>query len=286
MSTELAIKNLGVDLDELMGVPQAKTSAFKQMPYLEVMNKPLVVSKVDEDGDTVQKTIIKPGGFELYQGYGENKKSVYAKSVKFRCFIVRQYWATFSQAAGRSIRSVYAANLSGDLPDQAGTFNCGRPARIEDYANAPDYMKAIKPWTSYFGLVTIEDPIGPDGKPVEGGSNYIEVPCELRSKNAPSKKALNAVLQTLKKDGLRPWNAELNLSGTEKKNGEIQWGEMVISRGGQVELSEADVAQLKDFQEAMEGTNVWIMDTYHGKSNKDMSAEDRAQVEEFIDIDA
>lgn len=111
----------------------------------------------------------------------------YAESIKIRPYMQRFLYKRWDSNNNKFVQTTMGDNLNGDLKDNIGGFNCGKPAGyIEDFKALPkqtqDLIKTIKRVRAVFGTVELISPMDNNGDTVEVG----EVPFiwEIDNKDA------------------------------------------------------------------------------------------------------
>jgi hypothetical protein len=186
-------------------------------------------------------------------------------------------------------KSVMANNLNGDLQDNIGGFNLGRPSGyIEDFQSLPDATKAIirsvKRVKVIYGVVTLDNPTDASGEPVDAPT---DIPFVMDVKNPDSIKSINAALTKLNGKNLLPIMSELKLTGIEDSipTGAV-FGKISASVGDKVDITEEDNETLKSFLSLVEYMNGKILDQHHERSDTSLSPEDAAVVTDILDGDS
>ena len=187
-------------------------------------------------------------------------------------------------------KSVLANSLNGDMKDSLGGFNLGRPSGwIEDFQALDDATKqiirSVKRVNVYYGTVTLDDPINEKGEPIDKAS-YKDIPFVMDVKNRDSLKSINGVLSVLKRKNLLPIMSTIKFMGVEDSipTG-AKFGKIKAASGDKVDLGEGDNEMLKDFIELIEYSNGKILDLYHDRLDKSMSADDESVVSDIINND-
>jgi hypothetical protein len=124
-------------------------------------------------GKKMNVEVIGGGAYKLEIPDGP---TYYADSIKLRPFLQRFMYKKFikgnDNTANRFVKTVMANDLNGDMKDNDGGFNCGKPAGfIKDWAALPDSMKdlikSIKRVRAIFGTVEMVNPTDSEGNAVD-----------------------------------------------------------------------------------------------------------------------
>lgn len=293
MSTEIALipeDMVGTDLASLLGFTQ-KASNQSTLPELKQLYK-AVKGEMEVKGRKMTVETI-PGGY--YSITLADGKTVYAENASVRIFMQRYHYQRFEKFAapvegkdGKMFRSVMSTSLNnGDLKDNYGGFNCGRPGGyIKDYDKLTgpvrDIVKNTKRVLVAFGLVQLINPTDENGNPVEDVGIQ---PFFMRIKNPKSVKAIEAVGKAAAKANRMPihfWS----LLGNDHEmlpNGEPNFF-VTASLGEAAVIALEDQETIKNFLEWIEYQNRGILMMWDNAHKNDMSDEDMGIVEQFVNI--
>ena len=182
------------DLAELMGmsnVPAKSTSALAEIKQVHQN----VMGTKQVDGETMEVAIVKAGAYSVTF---PDDTVYYSDTITIRPFMQRFQFQRYDKnyqkpdgGEGRMLRTVMATSLNGDLKDNYGGFNCGRPSGyVKDFSSLPqetqDLMRATDRFKVIFGLCTLDKAKDANGKPVD----VKEFPFLMRIKNRDSFKAM------------------------------------------------------------------------------------------------
>lgn len=284
MSTELTVAmDKGQSLAELMGVSENKASG-PSIARLGMLHKALM-GTVQLNGKDIKTEVVPVGAFTLKVG----DDTYYSVGATVRVFAQRQQWQRWNSETSEMEKSVMANNLNGDLQDNLGGFNLGRPSGyIEDFHSLPDATKAIirsvKRVKVIYGVVTLDNPTDASGEPVDAPT---DVPFVMDVKNPDSITSINAALKKLNSKNLLPIMSELKLTGIEDSipTGAV-FGKIAASVGDKVDITEEDNETLKSFLSLIEYMNGKILDQYHERNDQSLSPEDAAVVTDILDGDS
>jgi len=155
------------------------------------------------------------------------------------------------------LRTVMATSLNGDLKDNYGTFNCGRPSGyVKDFKALPqetqDLMRSIDRFKVVFGLCKLDKAKDADGKPVD----VKEFPFLMRIKNRDSFKAMTDMFNQIQRKNRLPIQHLLHL-GSEVKSipSGATYAVLKPTLGKVVEITTDDQEVLNNFVEWVEAMN-------------------------------
>ena len=160
---------------EAMGMqadaPKA-SSKSSTLARLRIHHTP-IMGQQEIGGKKMNVEVISGGAYKLEIPDGP---TYYADSIKLRPFLQRFMYKKFikgnENTANRFVKTVMANDLNGDMKDNDGGFNCGKPAGfIKDWAALPDSMKdlikSIKRVRAIFGTVEMVNPTDSEGNAVD-----------------------------------------------------------------------------------------------------------------------
>jgi hypothetical protein len=296
MTTELSnLKSefsAGTDLATMLGFGSiggaVQISALPELSQLYKAEK----GQVEVKGKLMTVETI-PGGYYCYTDAEGNK--TYSETVTMRPFMQRfqyqrfeKYEAPVDGKSGKFFRTVMATGFNnGDMKDNYGTFNCGRPGGyIKDYdtlsGNLRDIVKNTKRVMLVFGLVTLNSPTDANGNEVDFPAN---VPFMYRIKNRDSYKSMENVFKAIAKLNRLPiqYNVALKHDGKMLPNGEMNFF-VVAKPDTPAELAADDQEKLRDFLDWVETTNRMILGLWDSAHRNDISKDDYDLVNQFISI--
>jgi hypothetical protein len=295
MSTDISIIPEGMenttDLATLLGFSKASEQQ-STLPELQQLYK-AVKGEMEVKGRMMTVETISGGGYQLKRADGT---VVYSDTVEVRVFMQRYHYQRYEKFAapvdgkdGKMFRSVMANDLKGDLQDNYGGYNCGRPGGfIKDYDSLVgpmrDIVKNTKRVMVVFGLVKLTNPVDANGNPVELDEPIS--PFFMRVKNPKSYKAVDKLAKDASKRNRLPihfWSA-FSSSHEMLANGEPNYfitAELTTS----AELTAEDQHTVRDFLDWIEFQNKGILYMWDKSHANDMSDEDRSVVEQFVNIE-
>jgi hypothetical protein len=213
------------------------------------------------DGETMEVAIVKSGAFSVTF---PDDTIYYSDKVTIRPFMQRFQFQRYDKhyqkpdgSEGRMLRTVMATSLNGDLKDNYGGFNCGRPSGyVKDFNSLPqetqELMRATDRFKVLFGLCTLDKAKDVNGKPV----TVKEFPFLMRIKNRDSFKAMTDMFNQIQRKNRLPIQHLLHL-GTEVKSipSGATYAVLKPSLGKVVEITTDDQEVLNNFVEWVESMN-------------------------------
>ena len=286
MNTELAIQNdLGMSLAEAVGVtPQGggerKSAA---LPRVNLMHTG-IMGEIDVNGKAIKTEVVPSGSYKITRGEDD---VVYASSPTVRIFAIRQQWSKWDAKEEMMMKTVMSIDLKGDLKDNVGTFNLGRPSGyIEDWDSVPDKTKdlirSIKRKKILFGLLTATGVTDEAGNPVDAITDMpftFEVP-------PSSIKSLDLAINALGRKNVLPIQCMLKLGAKPvNSNTGNSFAVMTLDAGDKVDLQPEDQDTLHNFLEYITTVNSYILEQWDEKNKESISDDDAAIVAEFVNVE-
>ena len=286
MNTELAIQNdLGMSLAEAVGVtPQSggeKKSAA--LPRVNLMHTG-IMGEIDVNGKSIKTEVVPSGSYKITRGEDD---VVYASSPTVRIFAIRQQWSKWDAKEEMMMKTVMSIDLKGDLKDNVGTFNLGRPSGyIEDWESVPDKTKdlirSIKRKKILFGELSATGVTDEKGNPVDAITAMpfiFEVP-------PSSIKSLDLAVNTLGRKNILPIQCMLKLGANlVNSNTGNSFAVMTLDMGDKVDLQPEDQDTLHNFLEYITTINSYILEQWDEKNKESISDDDAAIVAEFVNVE-
>ena len=248
------------DLAELMGMSNAPAKSASALAEIKLVHQNVMGTK-EVDGETMEVAIVKSGAFSVTF---PDDTIYYSDKVTVRPFMQRFQFQRYDKhyqkpdgGEGRMLRTVMATSLNGDLKDNYGGFNCGRPSGyVKDFNSLPqetqDLMRATDRFKVIFGLCTLNKAKDANGKPVD----VKEFPFLMRIKNRDSFKAMTDMFNQIQRKNRLPIQHLLHL-GTEVKSipSGATYAVLKPTLGKVVEITTDDQEVLNNFVEWVEAMN-------------------------------
>ena len=248
------------DLAEIMGMSNAPARSTSALAEIKQVHQNVMGTK-EVDGEAMEVAIVKAGAFSVTF---PDDTIYYSDKVTIRPFMQRFQFQRYDKhyqkpdgGEGRMLRTVMATSLNGDLKDNYGTFNCGRPSGyVKDFKALPqetqDLMRSVDRFKIVFGLCTLDKAKDADGKPVD----VKEFPFLMRVKNRDSFKAMTDIFNQIQRKNRLPIQHLLHL-GSEVKSIPSGATYAVVKPvlGKVVEITTDDQEVLNNFVEWVEAMN-------------------------------
>lgn len=285
MSTELSVvTDMGISMAEAMGISVGGTTV--SMPRLTIIHTP-IMGTMDVGGKKV-KTEVVPAGAYKYTPNADT--TIYCVNPEIRIFAMRQQWTRWDNDAEKMLRTVMANDLKGDLKDNRGGFNIGRPGGyIADFNDLPndqkEIIRAVKRTKNVFGMVTLHDALDENGEPVEGYD--APVPFSMDLKNTDSIKALDAAIKVIGRKNLLPIQHTLVMGGDERKlpTGNT-FAVSTFAAGENTGLLPGDDDTLRNFFEYIEYMNTKVLEAWaDANTDSGLSSDEVDLVNQFVNVE-
>ena len=279
------------DLAELMGmsnVPAKSTSALAEIKQVHQN----VMGAKEVDGESMEVAIVKAGAFSVTF---PDDTIYYSDKITVRPFMQRFQFQRYDKSyqrpdggEGRMLRTVMATSLNGDLKDNYGGFNCGRPSGyVKDFSSLPqetqDLMRATDRFKIIFGLCTLDKAKDADGKPV----NVKEFPFLMRIKNRDSFKAMTDMFGQIQRKNRLPIQHLLHL-GSEVKSipSGATYAVLKPTLGKVVEITTDDQEVLNNFVEWVESmTSITMSKWEEHRRPEELSDQEDAIASNIVEIE-
>jgi hypothetical protein len=290
MTTEIATLNTAnfAEMAQAMGMGadmNSGPSKSSTLPRLRIWNQP-VMGQVEVKGKMKNMEVVPAGMYRLQM---PDDSFVYAESVNLRVFVQRFMYKRYDAENKTYVKTLMAEDLNGDLKDNIGGFNCGKPAGyIENWKDLPkdkqDFLKQIKRVRVLLGEVTLTNAVDQDGNEVSTEvSPFI---WEIDNKDAF--KTMGEPFIQLGRQKRLPVQHLITCTSEERSlptGASFFLPIQQVDLSNNIELQEADQQRFSDFIEWIGNYNQYIVNSYNEKNVAQLSADDNALVDEFIDID-
>ena len=248
------------DLAELMGMSNTPAKSTSALAEVKQVHQNVMGTK-EVDGEAMEVAIVKAGAFSVTF---PDDTVYYSDKVTIRSFMQRFQWQRYDKnftrpdgGEGRMLRTVMATSLTGDLKDNYGGFNCGRPSGyVKDFSSLPqetqDLMRNTDRFKIIFGLCTLDNPKDANGKPVD----VKEFPFLMRIKNRDSFKAMTDLFSQIQRKNKLPIQFNVHLSSEVKSiPSGATYAVIKPYLGELVEITTDDQEILNNFVEWIESMN-------------------------------
>jgi len=291
MTTEIATLNSGnfAEMAQAMGMGAdmnkgpAKSST---LPRLRIWNQP-VMGQVEVKGKMKNMEVVPAGMYRLQM---PDDSYFYGDSADIRVFVQRFMYKRYDAENKNYVKTLMAEDLNGDLKDNTGGFNCGKPAGyIEDFQSLPDDTKAlikqIKRVRVLLGEVKLNNVVDGEGNEV----SVDTTPFIWEVDNKDAFKTMGEPFAQLGRQKRLPVQHWINCGSEERQlptGASFFLPTQSLDLSSTIELTEADQDTFANFIEWIGNYNQYIVNAYNeNMGNQKMSSEDESLVEDFIDID-
>ena len=288
-STEVTLTTDGRSIAEMMGLSKGSSGKRSMLARFSQIHSPLK-GDMEINGKAVRVDVVPAGAYKLLQS---DDKVAYAVSPKIRIYAQRMQWTRWDSNESIMIKTVLVNNLTGDLKDNTGGFNAGRPSGyVEDFKSLPkatqELMRNTKRTKVVFGTVVMQGATDEHGNAIEDASiTEQEIPFVLDVKSRGSITAVDDIMKSIDRKNSLPLQYFLNMGAEmhSMPNGS-EYATFDITLGDKVDLVEADKDILDGFMEWISGMNNYINDTHNEKSGSSgLSATEESIINDIIDVE-
>ena len=291
MTTEVATLNSGnfAEMAKAMGMSadmgketKAKSST---LPRLRIWNQP-VMGEVEVKGKMKNMEVVPAGMYRLQL---PDDTYIYAEQANVRVFVQRFMYKRYDSENGTYVKTLMADDLNGDLKDNTGSLNCGKPAGyIQDFQALPDDMKAlikqIKRVRVLLGEVQLLNAVDAEGNEVD-----VDVhPFIWEVENKDAFKTMGQPFTMMAKQRRLPVQHWITCGSEERKlptGASFFLPTATVDFTNSIDLTDGDQQKFADYIEWINNYNEYIVNAWNEKRAEKMSAEDAELVEDFIDIE-
>jgi hypothetical protein len=274
-----------------MGVDISTPKKQNNLARLKLDHKGIMGEEV-VGGKKKKVEVVAAGSYVLDR---TNQDPVYGTDVTVRLFNQRFMYKKYIQGTGdaksKYVKTVMAKDLNGDLRDNDGGFNCGKPSGwIEDYAALPDatkaLLKSIKRVRVLFGEITVKDPVNTKGEALDA---LVSVPFIWEIDNRDAFKTLGApIAQMAKQNRILPQH-NITLGSEEQSlptGASYFLPTAVLDLSSTVELTDKDQALFSDFNAWVDNYNEYIVKEFNKLSKPEEATQAEVDVAaEFVDVE-
>jgi hypothetical protein len=293
MTTELAALNSGnfAEMAKAMGMTQDMNAGEKAksstLPRLRIWNQ-AEMGQVEVNGKKKNMEVVPAGMYRLQL---PDATFIYAESVDIRVFVQRFMYKRYDSVNKNYIKTLMANDLNGDLKDNFGGLNCGKPAGyIQDFNALPDdtktLIKQIKRVRVLLGEVKLTNAIDAQGNEVEHADAY---PFIWEVDNRDAFKTLGEPFTQMAKQKHLPVQHWITCTTVENKlptGASFFLPDVTLNMKDSISLTEEDQTRFADFIEWINNYNDYIVKAWSEKHTEKMSEEDDTLIESFIDLDS
>ena len=279
------------DLAEIMGMSNAPAKSTSALAEIKQVHQNVMGTK-EVDGETMEVAIVKAGAYSVTL---PDDTVYYSDTLTIRPFMQRFQFQRYDKhyqkpdgGEGRMLRTVMATSLNGDLKDNYGGFNCGRPSGyVKDFNSLPqetqDLMRSTDRFKILFGLCTLDKPKDANGKAVK----VKEFPFLMRIKNRDSFKATTDIFNQIQRKNRLPIQHLIHMSSEVKSiPSGATYGVVKVKLGKEVEITTDDQEVLNNFVEWVESMNSITMSKWEEHRRPDELSDDETEiVANVVEID-
>jgi hypothetical protein len=288
-STEVTLTTDGRSIAEMMGLSKGSSGKRSMLARFSQIHSPLK-GDMEINGKAVRVDVVPAGAYKLLQS---DDKVAYAVSPKIRIYAQRMQWTRWDSDENTMVKTVLVNNLTGDLKDNTGGFNAGRPSGyVEDFKSLPkatqELMRNTKRTKVVFGTVVMQGATDEHGNAIEDASiTEQEIPFVLDVKSRGSITAVDDIMKSIDRKNSLPLQYFLNMGAEmhSMPNGS-EYATFDITLGDKVDLQASDKDILDGFMEWISGMNNYINDTHNEKSGSSgLSATEESIINDIIDVE-
>ena len=285
-----------IDINNFNGMAQAMgmnadlttKKATLQLARLKLQHSP-IMGEVEVKGKKTQAAIVNGGSYKIEDV--ANDTTFYSEDVTIRPYVQRFMYKKFDNSSGRAfyVKTVMADNLNTDLKDNAGGFNCGKPAGwIKDYDALPEntkkLLKSIKRVRVFIGTLTAKNVLAEDGSELE---DVVDLPFIWEIDNRDAFKIMGEPISKIGSLKHLPVQYEIALGSTERKGNIGTFYLPSGTLGKDVhEVTDEVQERFGDFMQWIENYNVYVFGAWKDKAKPaELSKEDAELVEDFVKVD-
>jgi hypothetical protein len=288
-STEVTLTTDGRSIAEMMGLSKGSSGKRSMLARFSQIHSPLK-GDMEINGKAVRVDVVPAGAYKLLQS---DDKVAYAVSPKIRIYAQRMQWTRWDSDENTMVKTVLVNNLTGDLKDNTGGFNAGRPSGyVEDFKSLPkatqELMRNTKRTKVVFGTVVMQGATDEHGNAIEDASiTEQEIPFVLDVKSRGSITAVDDIMKSIDRKNSLPLQYFLNMGAEmhSMPNGS-EYATFDITLGDKVDLQPSDKDILDGFMEWISGMNNYINDTHNEKSGSSgLSATEESIINDIIEVE-
>ena len=290
MTTEITTLNSGnfAEMAQAMGMGADMSkgpSKSSTLPRLRIWNQP-VMGQVEVKGKMKNMEVVPAGMYRLQM---PDDTYIYAESASLRVFVQRFMYKRYDSENKNYVKTLMSEDLNGDLKDNTGKFNCGKPAGyIEDFQSLPDatkdLIKQIKRVRVLLGEVKLNNAVDDQGNEVDADVS----PFIWEIDNRDAFKTMGEPFSQLGRQKRLPVQHWINC-GTEERQlatgASFYLPTQSLDLSATIDLLDSDQETFSNFIEWIGNYNQYIVNAYNEVAGKNVSNEDALLVDEFIDID-
>jgi len=286
-NTAIALATEGKSLAEMMGLTENSSGKRSMLPRFSQIHNP-IKGEIEINGKVIKADAVPAGAYKLTQS---DDKVVYSVNPKIRIFAQRQQWTRWDSESNEMVKTLLVNNLTGDLKDNTGGFNAGRPSGyVEDFKSLPkdtqELMRHTKRTKVVFGTVVMDGAMDENGNPVTDEAFTQEIPFVMDIKSRGSVKAIDDAVKAIQRKNALPLQYYLVLDAElHSMPSGNEYATVLPKLGDRVELAGSDKDVLDGFMDWIAGMNGYINDQHEERSGGTMSAKAEEVINDIIDVE-
>jgi hypothetical protein len=286
-NTAIALATEGKSLAEMMGLTENSSGKRSMLPRFSQIHNP-IKGEIEINGKIIKADAVPAGAYKLTQS---DDKVVYSVNPKIRIFAQRQQWTRWDSESNEMVKTLLVNNLTGDLKDNTGGFNAGRPSGyVEDFKSLPkdtqELMRHTKRTKVVFGTVVMDGAMDENGNPVTDEAFTQEIPFVMDIKSRGSVKAIDDAVKAIQRKNALPLQYYLVLDAElHSMPSGNEYATVLPKLGDKVELAGSDKDVLDGFMDWIAGMNGYINDQHEERSGGTMSAKAEEVINDIIDVE-
>lgn len=270
---------------------ESQETKSNNLSRLGLQQKPLV-GKQEVKGKMVNVEVVEAGTIKLENT--ETREVLYAQSASLRPYLARVMYKRFVHGMGdepnKFIKTLMVNDLSGDLKDTEGGFNCGKPAGyIKDWDSVPDNLKSlirqIKRTRAIFGTVTLNGVVNAEGEPVD---IEPDTPVIWEIDNRDAFKHSNEPFQLMYGRKELPLHRRINVTTMQRDlpNGEHFFlPKLELDTSKKLDITDDDQQLFGGFLDWVKNYNTYVERRWNDSANfSDVTAGQAAIIDGFLNV--
>ena len=293
MSTEITNINSSSfnQLAEAMGMnADAKTKKQGSTLARLKIDHSGVIGETTIKGKVKRVEVVDAGSYSLTLP-NQEAPSVYQQNPRIRLFCQKFMYKKYVSSGGPEgkgmfVKTEMANDLKGDLRDNVGTFNCGKPSGwIDDYNALPqeqkDLIKSVKRTRVLFGEVSFDNPVDSQG---QEATKLQNIPFIWEVDNKEAFKLLGVpIAQMVKQNKILPQHfIKLNTEERKIPSGNTYYVPVVSLNPKEIKLNEKDQETFSGFTDWISSYNDWVVGSFNDASKNTVT--DKDTIDEFVAV--
>lgn len=284
-NTSITLASEGQSLAQMMGLQDKPNGSRSMLPRFSQIHNP-VKHEIEVNGKKIKADAIPAGAYKLVQS---DDTVMYSVNPKIRIFAQRQQWTRWDSDKQVMIKTVLSNTLNGDLKDNVGGFNAGRPSGfIKDFKSLPqatqELMRNTKLTKVVFGVVIMTEAMDEQGNPIGAAEEAIPFVMDVKSRG--SIKAIDEAIKVVARKNALPVDYYLELDSEQHSmpSGN-EYSTMVLALDNKVDVSAQDKEYLTNFMEWITGMNNYIVSEHDKNNEMSLGADALDAINEIINIE-